>query len=205
MDIEKAQKPENKPEQLNHFCFLLVKPIGMTVLQQIIEMVKISVDIVAAKSVTASEPKIRSHYELTKFDKSGKRTAYYPTLIEYMRNHELYAMVIQDRECRSPEEFVTFVKEHLVGFFQPFAAERGSIRYLAIQKHLPFLQLVTSTEVAKNEGIPDPQPFIYDNLIHSSGNPSEALREIEIWFPGEQIAVTAKNKFNHYYSRNGES
>ncbi|MDD5628077.1 MAG: nucleoside-diphosphate kinase [Elusimicrobia bacterium] len=115
---------------------------------------------VAAKMVSVSKELAETHYA----EHLGK--PFYPNLIKYIRgvfhglpDHRVLAMVYRGESC------IAKVRE-VAGATNPEAAAPGTIRG-------SFGRVTTAGQ--------------FENVLHASANPTDAEREIALWFKKEEI------------------
>lgn len=162
-------------EQPKGFATLIVKPLGMTILDRIIPLIEEKSTIVAVKDIhNASTEQVSAHYQNLAIP---IMKPHYPALLKYMSGKDLKVLVVEDKFCQNPDEFPVILKRDLIGNVIPLFALSGTIRSLALDLVLPFLQVITYAD-----GEIVGQPFVYDNLIHSSKSLREALHEMNVWF-----------------------
>lgn len=162
-------------EQPKGFTTLIIKPLGMTVLDKIIPLIEEKATVAAVKDIhDASLEQVSAHYQSLS---TPIMKPHYPALLKYMRGKDLMVLVVEDKFGQNPYEFPAILKRDLIGNISPLFALPGTIRSLAVDLVLPFLQVITYSE-----GELVGQPFVYDNLIHSSKSLAEAVQEMNVWF-----------------------
>ena len=126
---------------------------------------RVGLKIVGMKMVMPSEDHYRAHYEdIGKMiTRRGEQAFHYN--VAYMMTGPVIAMVLEGVEC------VPLVRK-IVGPTEPKSAEMGTIR--GDYSHMSF-----GYSDAKGIGVP--------NLIHASGSPEEAKKEINLWFDEDEL------------------
>ncbi len=126
---------------------------------------RVGLKIVGMKMVMPDEDHYRAHYEDIgeMITRRGEQAFQYN--VAYMMTGPVIAMVLEGVEA------VPLVRK-LVGPTEPKSAEMGTIR--GDFSHMSF-----GYSDAKGIGVP--------NLVHASGNVSEAKREIALWFKPEEL------------------
>ena len=126
---------------------------------------RVGLKIVGMKMVMPDEDHYRAHYEDIgqMITRRGEQTFQYN--LAYMTTGPVIAMVLEGVEA------VPLVRK-IVGPTEPKSAEMGTIR--GDFSHMSF-----GYSDAKGVGVP--------NLVHASGNVSEAKREIALWFKEDEL------------------
>lgn len=126
---------------------------------------RVGLKIVGMKMVMPDEDQYRAHYEdIGKMiTRRGEQAFRYN--LSYMMTGPVIAMVLEGVEA------VPLVRK-IVGPTEPKSAEMGTIR--GDYSHMSF-----GYSDAKGIGVP--------NLVHASGNPTEAKEEIALWFKPEEL------------------
>lgn len=126
---------------------------------------RVGLKIVAMKMVMPDEKLYRMHYEDIgqMITRRGEQVFRYN--VEYMMTGPVIAMVLEGIEA------VPLVRK-IVGPTEPKSAEMGTIR--GDFSHMSF-----GYSDAKGVGVP--------NLVHASGNPEEAKKEIDLWFNANEL------------------
>ncbi len=126
---------------------------------------RVGLKIVGMKMVMPDEDQYRAHYEdIGKMiTRRGEQAFRYN--LNYMMTGPVIAMVLEGVEA------VPLVRK-IVGPTEPKSAEMGTIR--GDYSHMSF-----GYSDAKGMGVP--------NLVHASGNPDEAQKEIALWFKPEEL------------------
>ena len=148
---------------MNQQTLILIKPDGLvkSLTGNILtRLSETKLEIVAAKMVRVSEELAREHYRHLK-DKP-----FFPELIKYIKG-ELHERKKVMALVYWGEEAIKKVRD-LAGATNPEEAEPTSIRG-------SYGRITTSG--------------IYENVLHCSGNETEAQREIKIWFEPDEIIV----------------
>lgn len=120
---------------------------------------KTGLKISGMKMIQASEKLLEKHYS----EHKGKD--FFQNLVNFMKEGPVIAGVLEGVEAVS-------VVRKIVGETEPYEAAPGTVR--GDYSHV-------STEHAneKNKAV--------KNIIHASGNPQEAKKEIELWFDESEI------------------
>ena len=126
---------------------------------------RVGLKIVAAKIVRPTEEEYFHHYETIGKMISRRGQEAFNVTLEFMQEGPVLAMVLEGIEA------VEVVRK-MVGTTEPKAAEPGTIR--GDYSHISFAFANTH-----NMSIP--------NLIHASGDISEAAQEIKHWFKNDEI------------------
>jgi nucleoside-diphosphate kinase len=126
---------------------------------------RVGLKIVAAKIVSPSKDHYYHHYETIGKMISRRGQDAFDITISYMQTGPVMAMVLEGVEA------VSLVRK-LIGTTEPKVAQPGTIR--GDYSHISF-------EYANNKKVSIP------NLIHASGNTSEAKQEIAHWFKDDEI------------------
>lgn len=126
---------------------------------------RVGLKIVGMKMVMPDEDQYRAHYEdIGKMiTRRGEQAFRYN--LSYMMTGPVIAMVLEGVEA------VPLVRK-IVGPTEPKSAEMGTIR--GDYSHMSF-----GYSDAKGIGVP--------NLVHASGDPTEAKEEIALWFKPEEL------------------
>lgn len=126
---------------------------------------RVGLKIVAAKILQPDEAHYYEHYETIgqMISRRGKQA--FDVTLAFMQEGPVLAMVLEGIEA------VSQVRK-MVGTTEPKSAEPGTIR--GDYSHMSF-------EYANGKGVSIP------NLIHASGDPAEAKREIAHWFTADEI------------------
>ena len=126
---------------------------------------RVGLKIVGMKMVMPDEDHYRAHYEDigTMITRRGEEAFRYN--VQYMMSGPVIAMVLEGVEA------VPLVRK-IVGPTEPKQAEMGTIR--GDYSHMSF-----GYSNAKGIGVP--------NLVHASGNPEEAAKEIKLWFRDDEL------------------
>lgn len=198
--IEQKERPRS-------LCLVLLKPSGMLIQDEIIEMLQGHANIVLDQHVFTSPEKVAQHYDSVKYDRSGQESYFYPALVRYMSNRTLRALVIEAKTDMLPAEFVKYIKEEVVGNNNhgiPQSARPDQIRYLGVVHSFEHDQYVDMSDMY--DQLPESwrthprRETIIDNLIHSSANPSEAIEEIRIWFGEATLLELMSSNGNSNFS-----
>ena len=157
------QKTDPKMHDLVQRSLVVFKPdaVQRGIVGEILQRFeRVGLKIVGMKMVMPSEDHYRAHYEDIgeMITRRGEQTFQYNVL--YMMAGPVIAMVLEGVEA------VPLVRK-IVGPTEPKNAEMGTIR--GDFSHMSF-----GYSDAKGIGVP--------NLVHASGNVSEAKREIALWF-----------------------
>ncbi|PIS31999.1 nucleoside-diphosphate kinase [Candidatus Peregrinibacteria bacterium CG08_land_8_20_14_0_20_41_10] len=148
--------------------------------------------IMALKMLKADEALVNQHYPADeeylislgkKSEKSGNKIDNYRAqglmilngLHKFITRNPVVAMVI------GGEGAIQKVRQ-ITGYTDPTTAEKGTIR-----GDFPHDSILEANREKR----------AVENLIHTSGNPEEAAKEIKIWFKPEEI-------FNSYYRKPGQ-
>ncbi len=126
---------------------------------------RVGLKIVAAKIVSPNKEHYYHHYETIGKMISRRGQDAFDITISYMQTGPVMAMVLEGVEA------VSLVRK-LIGTTEPKIAQPGTIR--GDYSHVSF-------EYANNKKVSIP------NLIHASGNISEAKQEIAHWFKDDEI------------------
>ena len=126
---------------------------------------QVGLKIVGMKMVMPDDDQYRAHYEDIgeMITRRGEKTFQYN--LAYMTTGPVIAMVLEGVEA------VPLVRK-IVGPTEPKSAEMGTIR--GDFSHMSF-----GYSDAKGIGVP--------NLVHASGNVSEAKKEIDLWFKPDEL------------------
>ena len=150
------------------FTFVMLKPLGMEIAGHILARLHEIGQIRCAVPATITPYDIEAHYG----EKVNKR--YFPAIVEYLSGKETYKIILQARSYGNPTDYVNFVRKE-VGTLKPHENELGTVRHLAMDYRLPYMQIVPQED-------PDLQQFCYDNLVHTSDSFDNVMREVNIWF-----------------------
>ncbi len=126
---------------------------------------RVGLKIVGMKMVMPDDKQYEKHYEEIgqMITRRGEQTFRYN--LEYMMTGPVIAVVFEGVEA------VPLVRK-IVGPTEPKAADMGTIR--GDYSHMSF-----GYSNAKGMGVP--------NLVHASGNESEAVKEIKLWFDEDEL------------------
>jgi nucleoside-diphosphate kinase len=126
---------------------------------------RVGLKIVATKMVNPDRDHYFAHYETIGQMITRRGEKAFTQNLEYMSSGPVIAMVFEGIEA------VPLVRK-IVGPTEPKSAEMGTVR--GDYSHMSF-----GYADARNIGVP--------NLIHASGSPEEAEKEIAHWFKPEEI------------------
>jgi len=138
---------------------------------------KAGLKIIGVKMIAPNREQFHHHYEEISKMISRRGEAAFESTLKAMQEGPVIAMVLEGIEA------VSLVRK-LVGTTEPKAAAPGTIR--GDYSHISF-----DYSKKVNSGIP--------NLVHASGDPSEAKLEIEHWFNKDELFdyPTAHEHFTH--------
>lgn len=164
----KEKKAPTKPRDYVQRSLVVLKPdaVQRGIVGEIIQRFeRVGLKIVGMKMVQPDEKLYRMHYEDIgqMITRRGEQAFRYN--VEYMMTGPVIAMVLEGVEA------VPLVRK-IVGPTEPKSAEMGTIR--GDFSHMSF-----GYSDAKGVGVP--------NLVHASGNQSEATREIDLWFNANEL------------------
>lgn len=137
---------------------------------------RVGLKIVATKMVNPDEDDYFQHYETISKMISRRGRDTFDLTVKFMTSGPVIAMVLEGVEA------VPLVRK-IVGSTEPMAADMGTIR--GDYAHMSF-----GYANERHKGVP--------NLIHASGNLSEAEQEVAYWFKPDEIQVyqTLAEKFS---------
>ena len=126
---------------------------------------RVGLQIVGMKMVMPGEDQYKEHYEGIgqMITRRGEQAFRYN--VDYMLSGPVIAIVLEGVEA------VPLVRK-IVGSTEPKAADMGTIRG-------DFAHMSFGYSDAKQVGVP--------NLVHASGSPEEAKKEIKLWFTPEEL------------------
>ena len=164
----KDKKAPAKPRDFVQRSLVVLKPdaVQRGIVGEIIQRFeRVGLKIVGMKMVHPDEKLYRMHYEDIgqMITRRGEQAFRYN--VEYMMTGPVIAMVLEGVEA------IPLVRK-IVGPTEPKSAEMGTIR--GDFSHMSF-----GYSDAKGVGVP--------NLVHASGNQSEAAREIDLWFNANEL------------------
>lgn len=157
------------------FTFVMLKPLGMDIAGHLLSRFHEIGQIRCAERGVITPYDIEAHYG----EKVNKR--YFPAIVEYLSGKETCKIILQARSYGSPSDYVDFVRRE-VGVLKPHEAKMGTVRHLAMDYRLPFMQIMPQED-------PNLQQFCYDNLVHTSDTFDNVMREVNIWFRDRQEIV----------------
>lgn len=199
--INIEQNIEKSPEKIKEFVLILIKPLGMqSKIRGLIddELFKYG-DVIYRRSVATTKEIVAEHYLQSQYDKDGKPIPYYPTIVNYMSNKITDVFILDEKESRGKDDrsFIKKLREDVIGNTRPDKAKEGTIRKLAVEHDLPFMQYPQMSHDEIIEGI----NYCTDNLIHCSDSPDSALREIKIWFKDQPEVIEKYEKLYEQIKR----
>ena len=128
---------------------------------------RVGLKIVATKMVNPDKDRYYHHYEGISKMISRRGQKAFDLVVDFMTSGPVIAMVLEGVEA------IPVVRK-IVGSTEPMAADMGTIRG-------DFAHVSFGYADARNEGVA--------NLIHASGNASEAEQEVSYWFKPEEIQI----------------
>ena len=128
---------------------------------------RVGLKIVATKMVNPDKDRYYHHYEGISKMISRRGQKAFDLVVDFMISGPVIAMVLEGVEA------IPVVRK-IVGSTEPMAADMGTIRG-------DFAHVSFGYADARNEGVA--------NLIHASGNVSEAEQEVSWWFKPEEIQI----------------
>ena len=128
---------------------------------------RVGLKIVATKMVNPDKDHYYHHYEGISKMVSRRGQKAFDLVVDFMLSGPVIAMVLEGVEA------IPVVRK-IVGSTEPMAADMGTIRG-------DFAHVSFGYADARNEGVA--------NLIHASGNASEAEQEVSYWFKPEEIQI----------------
>lgn len=197
--IETPPLIENRAENLREFALIMLKPLGMhkKINGQIKDILFRQGKILYNQDVMTSEETMAEHYLPSQFDKNGKPRPYYPVIVRYMSKKEIEIFIIEDRKDKKEQDkssFITRLREDVIGDTRPDRAKEGTIRKMAKDDNMPYIQFPEMNPDEIIDGI----DYCIDNLIHCSDSLENALREIKIWYKNQSEVI---KKYEELYNK----
>jgi nucleoside diphosphate kinase len=174
----KIEVQESDPNELREFVLILIKPLGMSHLNEIIEVLKRHGNLIESKPILTEHEAVCQHYADSEFDKDGNKNDYYEGLVRYMTFRHSYALVFEDNrlEDNRQEDYITQLRKKVIGASDPSKTESGQVRNIAKEKKLDYKQSIFVPTI-------EDRSRIKDNLIHCSDSLENSIKEISIWMP----------------------
>ena len=160
----------NNPDGLVQRTLIIFKPdaVQRGIVGEILQRFeRVGLKIVATKMVNPDKDHYFHHYEGISKMVSRRGQKAFDLVVDFMTSGPVIAMVLEGVEA------IPVVRK-IVGSTEPMAADMGTIR--GDYAHVSF-----GYADARNEGVA--------NLIHASGNVSEAEQEVSYWFKPEEIQI----------------
>ncbi|MBR5418897.1 nucleoside-diphosphate kinase [Candidatus Saccharibacteria bacterium] len=160
----------NNPDGLIQRTLIIFKPdaVQRGIVGEILQRFeRVGLKIVATKMVNPDKDHYFHHYEGISKMVSRRGQKAFDLVVDFMTSGPVIAMVLEGVEA------IPVVRK-IVGSTEPMAADMGTIR--GDYAHVSF-----GYADARNEGVA--------NLIHASGNVSEAEQEVSYWFKPEEIQI----------------
>ncbi len=161
---------ENNPDGLIQRTLIIFKPdaVQRGIVGEILSRFeRVGLKIVATKMVNPDKDHYYHHYEEISKMITRRGQKAFDLVVDFMISGPVIAMVLEGVEA------IPVVRK-IVGSTEPMAADMGTIR--GDYAHVSF-----GYADARNEGVA--------NLIHASGNASEAEQEVSYWFKPEEIQI----------------
>jgi nucleoside diphosphate kinase len=149
------------------FAFMMIKPLGTKepVKSEVLGMVRQIADITVRKRVVVAKADIEDHY------RDIRGTPHFSPITRYLTGKRVEILIAEGDG--NPDRFIAQMRQ-LVGNSDPAKCHRGQIRHLAIEHNLRYIIPMRVVNGSNN--------YCRDNLIHCSDSPSNAVREVGIWF-----------------------
>lgn len=176
-------------ENIKEFLLIIIKPLGNNekIRGVIDDMLYRYGKVKSSRRLVSTKQQMSEHYLESQYDSDGKPQAHYPTIVSYMSNKMVDVMILESiQEPDKARSFSDRLRKDIIGNTKPLQANVGTIRRLAVEHDLPFIQ---SPELTEEEIIQGANRTCTDNLIHCSDSLKSALREISIWFKDQPETV----------------
>lgn len=160
----------NNPDGLVQRTLIIFKPdaVQRGIVGEILQRFeRVGLKIVATKMVNPDKDHYYHHYESISKMVSRRGQKAFDLVVNFMTSGPVIAMVLEGVEA------IPVVRK-IVGSTEPMAADMGTIRG-------DFAHVSFGYADARDEGVA--------NLIHASGNASEAEQEVSYWFKPEEIQI----------------
>lgn len=175
-------------QKLNAFVFIMLKPAAANDIE-LSNLIKNKLskygDIKHIRySIIVDKEKISKHY------KSSQSSLWYPFIINYLSKKTVQFFILEYYTDKydiannsSYSSFGEFLKTQVIGSANLCKTKKHHLRRMALKK----------------------ATFLVDNLIHSSDNTQEALKEIRLWYEDEPTVIAEfETKALQIFRGNGE-
>jgi nucleoside diphosphate kinase len=172
------------------FGLMILKPNGIYIQEQIVAMLKFNgLRIVLKKPVRLDAARINDHYKFIP-------ERYFRSITEYLKGRETILLILQAQNylgLSTIQDMVDYLRM-LTGKSCPAVADRGTVRRLGNDLGVPSY-IIYMNEVGEYD-------WCIDNFVHTSGSPTDLLRECEIWLDERTEYCQLKQIFFNHLSEN---